>query len=129
MTSIASSSISSRSTGPGQRAPVTCSFSSSPVPTPRKKRPSIITCEVAAAWAMIAGWMRMVGQVTPVPSRSCSVACGDAADHAPDERALALRVDPRVVVVGDQREGEAGLFGQARVADQVVGRCSSEESA
>src|SRR5919204_4427207 len=26
---------------------------------------------------------------------------GDAADHAPDEGALALRVDPRMVVVGD----------------------------
>ncbi|MFN8516419.1 MAG: hypothetical protein U0841_28330 [Chloroflexia bacterium] len=29
---------------------------------------------VAAAWAMIAGWMRVVGQVTPVPTRSCRVA-------------------------------------------------------
>ena len=24
---------------------------------------------VAEAWAMIAGWMRMIGQVTPVPTR------------------------------------------------------------
>ena len=32
-----------------------------------KKRPGIIAAEVAAAWAIIAGWMRIVGQVTPVP--------------------------------------------------------------
>ncbi len=29
--------------------------------------------EVAAAWAMMAGWMRVVGQVTPVPRAMCSV--------------------------------------------------------
>ena len=29
---------------------------------------------VAAAWAMIAGWMRTVGHVTPVPRRSLVVA-------------------------------------------------------
>jgi hypothetical protein len=44
----------------------------------------------------------------------------DAADHAPDERALALRVDPGVVVVGDQREREAGLLRRARIAHEVV---------
>jgi len=46
----------------------------SPVPTPRKKRPGIIAAEVAAACATIAEWMRTVGHVTPVPSRSRSVA-------------------------------------------------------
>ena len=30
-----------------------------------------MTAVVAAAWATIAGWMRIVGQVTPVPMRSC----------------------------------------------------------
>ena len=44
----------------------------------------------------------------------------DPADHAPDERALALRVDPGVVVVGDQRKGEARLLGQPGVAHEVV---------
>jgi hypothetical protein len=29
---------------------------------------------VAAAWAMIAGWIRIIGQVTPVPTSSFSVA-------------------------------------------------------
>jgi hypothetical protein len=44
------------------------------VPTPRKKRPGSIAADVAAACAMIAGWMRIIGQVTPVPSRRVSVA-------------------------------------------------------
>ena len=73
MTSIASSSISSRSSGAGQRAPVTCSLRFSPVPTPRKKRPGISVAEVAAAWAITAGWVRISGHVTPVPRRSFSV--------------------------------------------------------
>ena len=42
----------------------------------------------------------------------------DAAEHRPHERALALRVDPRVEVVGDQREREARLLGAARVLDE-----------
>ena len=33
----------------------------SPLPIPNQKRPSIIAAEVAVAWAIIAGWMRMVG--------------------------------------------------------------------
>jgi len=75
ITSTASSSISSRSHASGQRAPVTCSLRFSPVPTPRKKRPGIIAATVAAAWATIAGWIRISGQVTPVPIRIVSVAC------------------------------------------------------
>ena len=50
-----------------------CSFSASPVPTPRKNRPGIITAAVAAAWATIAGWMRVVGHVTAVPTSIRSV--------------------------------------------------------
>ena len=46
-----------------------CSFRRSPVPTPRKNRPGIKAAAVAAAWAMIAGWIRIVGHVTPVPTR------------------------------------------------------------
>ena len=43
------------------------------MPTPRKKRPGIDAAAVAAACATIAGWMRISGHVTPVPSRSVSV--------------------------------------------------------
>ena len=38
----------------------------------------ISAADVAAAWAMIAGWIRMIGQVTPVPRTSRSVACATA---------------------------------------------------
>ena len=48
------------------------------MPNPRKNRPGISDAAVADAWAMIAGWMRTVGQVTPVPTRSVSVACAIA---------------------------------------------------
>jgi hypothetical protein len=50
-----------------------CSLRFSPVPTPRKKRPSSITADVATACATIAGCVRMIGQVTPVPIVSCLV--------------------------------------------------------
>src|SRR2546423_727917 len=43
-----------------------CSLSASPVPTPSTNRPSSMTALVAAACAMIAGWIRVVGQVTAV---------------------------------------------------------------
>ena len=85
-----------------------CSLSASPLPTPRLKRPSSSTALVAAAWAMIAGWMRTVGQVTPVVTGR-SVACASApiTDHT--NGAVALLVVPRVVVVGDPQRVEAGL--------------------
>ena len=70
MTSMASSSISSLTSVRGQRSPNMCSFRFSPVPTPKEKRPPSITFEVAAAWAMIAGWIRIVGHVTPVVTGS-----------------------------------------------------------
>src|SRR4051794_17285058 len=47
-----------------------CSLSASPLPTPSWKRPWCRTPLLAAAWAMIAGWMRTVGQVTPVVTGS-----------------------------------------------------------
>jgi hypothetical protein len=55
-----------------------CSLRFSPDPRPRKNLPGIMAALVAAAWAMIAGWMRIVGHVTPVPSTSRSVACAMA---------------------------------------------------
>ena len=51
---------------------------------------------VAAGWAMIAGWMRMIGHVTPTADLQPGGGLGDAAEHAPHERAVALGVDPRV---------------------------------
>ena len=43
-----------------------CSLSASPLPTPKVKRPSRSTAEVAVAWARIAGWIRIDGHVTAV---------------------------------------------------------------
>ena len=45
---------------------------------------------------------------------------GERADHRPHERALALLVDPGVVVVGDPQAIEAGVLGQPRLVDQLV---------
>jgi hypothetical protein len=46
----------------------------------------------------------------------------DRAEHAPHERRLPLPQRPRVEVVGDRDEGEAGLLGPARRVDQQAGR-------
>ena len=66
MTSSDSSSMSRRIAEFGHSSPKMCSLSASPVPTPRPKRPGIRVATVAAAWATIVGWMRIVGQVTAV---------------------------------------------------------------
>ncbi len=42
----------------------------SPEPTPSRKRPFVMTAEVAAACATTAGWIRTVGQVTAVSTGS-----------------------------------------------------------
>ncbi len=52
-----------------------CSLRLSPDPRPRANRPGIIMAAVAAAWAMIPGCIRTVGQVTPVTSGSVAVTC------------------------------------------------------
>jgi hypothetical protein len=44
----------------------------------------------------------------------------ERADHRPDERAVALRAGPRVVVVGDPQRVEPRVLGLARLAKQVV---------
>ena len=44
----------------------------------------------------------------------------DAADHGPYERAVTLPVGPRVVVVGDEREREAGVLCGPCLRDQLV---------
>ena len=45
---------------------------------------------------------------------------GERADDRPHERAVALRVVPRVVVVGDPQCVEAGRLGSARLLDQLA---------
>jgi hypothetical protein len=54
----------------------------------------------------------------PQPSRFP----GDAAEHRPHKRAVALVRDPRMVVVGDDRRRETELLGGDRVVDQGVRR-------
>ena len=54
-----------------------CSLRASPEPTPSTNRPFNSTALVAAAWAMIAGWVRTVGQVTAVVTgnrQACEIA-------------------------------------------------------
>ena len=52
------------------------------MPTPSEKRPWCMTPLVAAAWATIAGWMRTVGQVTPVVTgRLVASASAPITDH------------------------------------------------
>jgi hypothetical protein len=59
-----------------------CSFSASPVPTPKRKRPGSRLLDVAVAWARIAGWMRISGQVTAVvTARSVVAAMAPMTDH------------------------------------------------
>jgi hypothetical protein len=62
----ASSSMSGRAPTQGHGSPKMCSLSASPLPTPRTNRPPRWTAAVAAAWAMTAGWIRIVGQITAV---------------------------------------------------------------
>lgn len=75
---MASRNIAWRTSAAGQPAPTTCSFRRSPAPRPSRNRPSLITLIVAAAWATMAGWYLMVGQVTIVTSSSRSVSAAMA---------------------------------------------------
>jgi len=70
MTSMASSSISMRTSNVGQGDPRMCSLSASPVPTPSVSPPGSMAADVAAAWATMAGCWRTVGQVTAVVTGS-----------------------------------------------------------
>ena len=127
MTSMASASISTaRILGPAVAQDVLVEVLA-PVPTPRKNRPGISAAAVAEACAMIAGCVRMVRRVTPVPSRSVSVAWAVSADDRPDEGALSLTVDPGMEVIRDERVREPALLGGGRAADEINRPCSSEE--
>ena len=63
-----------------------CSLSASPEPMPKLNRPSNRTAAVAVACAMIAGWMRIVGQVTAVVTGS-DVVC-ESAPRTPQTNGL-----------------------------------------
>jgi hypothetical protein len=78
MMSIASSSISSRTSIGGQRCPRMCSFSASPLPIPKARRSPKSCAVVATAWATTAGWMRKVGHTTAVHTCISVVACAMA---------------------------------------------------
>jgi hypothetical protein len=98
-----------------------CSLRFSPVPTPRKKRPGIIAAAVAAAWAIIAGWIRMVGQVTPVPRYSLVVAWAIPPMTLQAKKALPLLIYPGVIVIRYQGESETCLLGPSGTGDQIIG--------
>ena len=102
MISTASSSISSRIVGarPGVAEDVLVERLAAADPE-AEAAPGMSVAVVAAAWAMIAGWMRTVGQVTAVVPRQLRSPAAMRAEHGPHERALALLVVPRVEVVGD----------------------------
>ncbi len=84
MMSMASDKRSCRSARPGQPAPMMCSFSRSPAPSPRVKRLLLSNPRVAAHWATIAGWYRMIGQVTAVinPMRRVALAIAPSTGQA-----------------------------------------------
>ena len=75
--------------------------------------------DVAVAWASTAGWIRIVGQVTPMPTPMRSVRCRDRSEHRPHERRMSLLVDPRVIVVGDRNEVEPLILGKDGKVDQT----------
>jgi hypothetical protein len=71
--SSASASRSCRTRTLGKPCPTMCSLSRSPAPMPSVNRLSETIAKVAAACAMIAGWYRTLGQVTPVARPSVRV--------------------------------------------------------
>ena len=88
--------------------------------------PSSITAVVAAAWAMIAGWMRIVGQVTAVVTGSC-MACDSAPITLPHERALPLLVVPRMEVVVDPQRLEPARSAARACSTSSRGAYSSQD--
>src|SRR5215211_3094026 len=128
MTAIASLSSSLRSLAEGQRCPVTCSFRFSPVPTPRKKRPGIISVTVAAAWATIAGWILISGHVTAVPIWISLVAPAIAPKTDQTNGLLPCRDVHRCkwseIVANEKPDSSAAHARRTR----SFGLCSSEES-
>jgi hypothetical protein len=98
-----------------------CSLRFSPLPTPNQKRPSH-RCRGRRGL----GDYRRVDAHGGAGDASAETDTfgggGDTPDHAPYERALALRVDPGMVVVRDPGGGEARFLRPAGVPDHFV-RC------
>ena len=92
------------------------------MPTPRKNRPGSIVAAVAAAWATIAGWMRMVGHVTPVPTRMRSVRAA-MPPRTPHTNGLCPWRSIQGWKWSETRANvEAGLLGARGVVHEVEGR-------
>ena len=62
-----------------------------------------------------------MGQVTPTADLDGVGAGGDRSQDGPDERRMALRLDPGVEVVGDRDEVEARVLGPAGMVDEGAG--------
>ena len=77
---------------------------------------------VAAAWATIAGWIRIVGQVTPVPRRRRSVAAAIAPMTLHTNGLCPWRSIHGWKWSEIERELEARLLGTPRVAYKVERR-------
>ena len=77
---------------------------------------------VAAACATIAGWMRIIGHVTPVPTRIVSVACAmpPSVDHTNGLWPCASIHG--WIVVGDQAEVKPASLGERRLTHELVRR-------
>jgi len=76
--------------------------------------------QVAAAWATIAGWMRISGHVTPVPIRKVSVACAMPPIVVHTNGLCPVFEIHGWMWFGDQPPREAGLLRERRVADEVA---------
>src|SRR5438445_64396 len=109
---MASSSISRRTSSGGQPRPTTCSLRFSPVPTPRKKRPSSTTADVA-----IGRWRRHNFPDYPRLAEECDrffakdepfCLCAKIASDIPDE-----------VEVGD-RKGEPKALAPKELPEEAA---------
>ena len=76
---------------------------------------------VAAAWAMIAGWYRTDGQVTPVARPIRVVFAAITGRTLQVNGAVTLRLQPRMVVVAHLHEVKTGLLGQHGLPDELGG--------
>ena len=96
------------------------------MPTPRVNLPSSWTAAVAAACAITAGWMRVVGQVTAVVTGSRQA--WERAPIIPQTNGLCpCSSFHGWIVVADPQGLEAGLLGGDRLLDDLAGEYSSQD--
>ena len=109
-------------------SPSTCSLRFSPVPTPRKNRPGSIAAPSRPPARRSPDASGSSG-TSPLSRSAAARSHRDATEHRPHERALTLRVDPRVEVIRDEREREPALLRPTRVRDELERRVLLAESA